>query len=65
MHTEFYWGNLSKGGHLEDPGIDGRIILGRICEKWVGRGCMDWTDMALERDRWRAFVNAIMNLRVP
>jgi hypothetical protein len=26
---------------------------------------MDWIDVAQERDRWWALVNAVMNLRVP
>ena len=31
----------------------------------VGRGSGDWSDMAQNRNRWRALVNAIMNVRVP
>jgi hypothetical protein len=27
MHTGFWWGNLRKREHFEDPGLDGRIIL--------------------------------------
>jgi hypothetical protein len=48
---------------LEDPGVDGRIILKWIFER-LGVGA-DWINLAQNRDRWRALVYTVINLRVP
>jgi len=49
VYTGFWWGNLRDRDHLEDPGVDGRIILRWIFRKWDGG--MDWIDLAQDRDR--------------
>jgi hypothetical protein len=36
VHTGFWWGDLRKGDHLEDSGIDGRIILKYIFQRLKG-----------------------------
>ena len=33
-YTGILWGNLSERDHLEDPGVDGRIILRWMFREW-------------------------------
>jgi hypothetical protein len=54
---------------------EGRRPLGRPSRRWVdnirmdhvetGWGDVNWIDLAQDRDRWRALVNSVLNLRVP
>jgi hypothetical protein len=55
--------------------LEGRTPLGRPRRRWVdnirtglqevGCGYMEWIGLAQDRDGWRTFVSAVMNLRVP
>jgi len=65
MYAGFWWGNLRERDYMGNPGVNGGIILRWIFRKWDEGGGMDWIDLVQDRDRWRALVNAVMNLRVP
>ena len=54
MHTGFWWGNLRERSHLEDPGVDGRIISRWNFRKWVG---LAWTGFI-----WLRIGTSILNI---
>jgi hypothetical protein len=68
-------GEKKKAYRLLVGNPDGKIPLGRRRRRWVdnirmdldevGRSDVDWIGLAKDRNRWRALVNSVLNLRVP
>jgi len=71
------WRVWVRRGGVEGLGGEtgGKRPLGRLIRRWVdnitmdlqevGCGYLDWIGLAQDRDRWRTFVSAVMNLQVP
>jgi hypothetical protein len=69
---------MGEGGGVQRLQVgkpEGRRPLGRPRRRWednikmdlqeVGGGCGDWVKLAQDRNRWRALVSTVRNLRVP
>jgi hypothetical protein len=72
----FAWGEKRNAYRILVGMPKGKRPLGRPRRRWldnigqmdlreIGWNGMDWIDLAQNRDKWRALVNTVMNLRVP
>jgi hypothetical protein len=63
-YSGFWWRNLSRKRWLGRPRRRSEDNIKMNLQK-VRCGDMDWIELAEVRDKWRALVSAVMNLRVP
>jgi hypothetical protein len=69
------WGEKKNAYWLLVAKPEGNRPLGKPRREWVdnvrvdvrkiGLGVVDWIGLTQDRNKWRALVNAVMNLRVP
>jgi hypothetical protein len=50
-------------GHVQWLGEE--VVYVRDVLGEVGRGGMDWIDLAQDRDQWKALMDTVINIRVP
>jgi hypothetical protein len=60
--TGFWWESTKERDNSKNRGVDGEMCSKLTLERFVGG--VEWIHLAQDRDRWRAVVNAVMNLRV-
>jgi hypothetical protein len=63
VYTGCWWGNLKGKRPFGRPGYRWKDNIKMDLQE-VGCESMDWIDLAQDRDRWRALVNAVMNFWV-
>jgi hypothetical protein len=61
--TGFWWESPKERDRLKDQGVDGRMGSKWIFGSLAGGG-VELIHLSQDRDRWRAVVNAVMNLQV-
>jgi hypothetical protein len=64
IHTGFLWESQKEGDHYEDLDVRWDDNIKMDCKE-IEWGGMDWTDLAQDKDQWRALANTVMNLSVP
>jgi hypothetical protein len=63
MHVGFWWESQKERDHYEGFDVGGRIILRRILGE-IEWGDMNWISLDQDGNKWRALVNAVMNIPV-
>jgi hypothetical protein len=61
MHIGYWWESQKDLGRPRRRWVDNI----KMDFREIGWDNMDWIDLAHDRDKWRALVNTVMNLRVP
>ena len=56
---------MKEDDYLEGTGVDGSVILKLNINSYIGWEGAPWIELAEDRQKWRAVLNAVMNIRVP